>query len=65
METLRYVIKQGQLDRWYIESARDPDLAWSGSHWVDHEAGVGLRTHLSLFPSREEAEQYAKEVFGK
>lgn len=54
-------IRQGFLNRWYIFSATDGKLAWSGSRWVP-ASPVGLpmsAVQVSNLSSREAAENYA------
>ena len=59
-----YKIEQGIMGRWIIVNARDPELAWSGSCWREHDQGIGRRGHISNFDSQAEAEEHAREVFG-
>lgn len=50
--------------RWIIVNARDPELAWSGSCWVEHEDGISRgRAQVCNFESREEARIYAQEIW--
>jgi hypothetical protein len=61
-----YRIEQNQFHRWIIVNTRDPELAWSGSCWVEHTDGLSRgRTHVSTFTSEEEARQHAREVWGE
>lgn len=63
---MRYSIAQNSFGRWIIVNARDPELAWSGSCWVEHEDGISRgRAHVSNFDSEDEARSCAEEVWGK
>lgn len=60
-----YRLEKSISERWIIVNARDPELAWSGSHWVDHENGVATgRFHVATFASEEEARKHAESVWG-
>jgi hypothetical protein len=60
-----YRITQGTYGQWFIQNWRDPELGWSGSHWVDQQNGVpGPRGHLINFASEDEARKYAEDVWG-
>lgn len=61
-----YTIKQiVHGTRWYIEDATNEHGAWSGSAWVLHEGGIGVRVQVSNFETEQEARKYARETFGK
>jgi hypothetical protein len=62
---LRYHIIRNTFGRWMIVNPRDPELAWSGSCWVEHEDGVSRgRDRVAYFDSQEEAEQHARGTWG-
>lgn len=62
----RFHIIKTTYGRWIIVNARDSDLAWSGSCWVEHEDGISRgRAHVSTFDSQELAQGHAEEVWGK
>lgn len=62
----RFHIIRTTIGLWIIVNARDADLAWSGSCWVEHEDGYSRgRAHVCNFNSHQEAQIYAEEVWGK
>ena len=61
----RYHILRNTFGRWFIGNPRDPELAWAGSCWVEHEDGLSRgRFHVLTFDSRQAAEACAQEVWG-
>lgn len=62
---MSYDVIMGKLGRYIIVNGRDPELAWSGSCWVDHQDGIPTgRAQVSNFTTKEEAEEAAVEAFG-
>jgi hypothetical protein len=60
-----YKIELSVFGRWIIVNARDPELAWSGSCWMEHEHGRPIgRAQISNFTTEEEARKHAEDVFG-
>ncbi len=60
-----YRLQPNLFGRWMILNARDPELAWSGSCWVDHVDGVATgRAHVANFTTEDEARKYAEDVWG-
>jgi hypothetical protein len=49
------------LGRWIIVNAKNPSLAWSGSNWVAHERGVGVRVQVANFGCMRDAVVRARE----
>ena len=58
---MKYRIELGLLCRWIIVHPDHDDLAWSGSHWVEHHAGIGTFVQVSNFETREAADATAQE----
>jgi hypothetical protein len=58
---MKYRIRMGLLNWWFIVHPTRDDLAWSGSQWVEHQRGVGLYVQVSNFSSREAADATAQE----
>jgi hypothetical protein len=52
-------INQNAVGRFYVQSAEQPDQAWSGSRWAEHVQGVGISVQIANFSTRHEAHQYA------
>jgi hypothetical protein len=60
--TIKYLIRQNPLGRWYIADPEYPDKwGWSGSRWVDCVEGIGLVVQVANFESEEDARAYARE----
>jgi len=48
--------------RWYVVNAENPHLAWSGSRWVNHSAGLPAEgIQICNFDNWEEARDCARE----
>jgi len=61
----QWIIQQNAFDRWVIADALNPELAWSGSRWVDvRPDGLALSVQICNFETFEEAEKFAAEKIG-
>jgi hypothetical protein len=48
------------LGRWIIVAPWDSGLAWTGSRWAPHVAGLGLEAQISNFETAAEANEYGE-----
>jgi hypothetical protein len=56
-------IEQGVFGRWIIVHPDDDNLAWSGSRWVPHSAGLPIgNVQVSNFSTWREAYEYAQDI---
>ena len=53
------IVRQMRLSRFYIVKRDDPMLAWTGSRWAHHSAGIPVRdTQICNFDTEAEAQEY-------
>lgn len=65
LSQLPYRLQVNTYGRWVIVNKRDPDLAWSGSCWTEHEDGVATgRASICTFALEEDARKYANGIWG-
>ena len=54
-------VRLSESKRWYPESAFTKRFAWTGTRWVTHVGGVGIRHAIASWEHRALAEEHAKQ----
>lgn len=55
----KVLLVRSSIDRWIIRSIQFPNLAWSGTYWVEHKEGIGFDVTIRGFGTIKAATAYA------